>query len=1262
MRCLSFIPHSAVFVLLCLTTHGWTQSIDPQDEAILRQFNTEMQLAGWPAIWDENTPVDQWPGVYIDFSTKKVISLYIDGRELPSSAKNGSFPGCVEVLAQLTDLETFGLLFLNLEQLPTEIATLTQINFLDVRENRLVDLPEIRNMQNLTGLYLGSNSFTKTPDLSGLINLEDLYFTLNRQLTTVDPSLFQLSSLKRLDLGYCPFQTLPEGWGGLSNLERLDMDACTALRQLPGSIGQLKKLIRLEASFCAFTSLPESMGQMAALTDLFVNNNQLTSLPQSLNQLINLRQINFSHNKIVEFPVGIIGIVSLRFITAQHNQLQSIPTALWAGPKRELMVADFSHNHLNGPLLINNPRNIETLVINDNRLTFKDILHAYKDLRYWNRDITVVPQAKIGIHEKLIPQAGERVELEIDKYQPDPQARIRWYRARNTDHQNAVEVGQQEKLELPAFDPAVDGGFYYAVVSHPEIPNLELTSQDIIVIGDNRPPDLDLRDLKFRLGDDPLYLVGIVTDDYTLGQELVWEIGQAQHFDLQEEVQFGTLKRIRVIPRSPIWTGTEEVTISVKDTEGNATSRSASITAFPSVNQPPTIRPLPIIYLEPFDVIGATVYLSPFITDDIDEIGDLSINIDRDDVIAWQDRSVYLGTSKMSQVEHALFAVDGSGNLQAGEFTLEAEDTEGGITSRQVHFEVVTKNDPPSITAIPEQRIVVGGTAFPVLDLMAYVTDDHSSPEELGWILGETEDMEATLVDRKAYVRPKRLNETYQGSVTYYVWEYSNRSKVSEVKVVYTIAPASATTHAVTFRVMDGTAPVVNAMVEIAGGQYTTGSSGEVSVSGLVDGNYPYTVTADGYVASGGSVTVSGSNVEETISLAATTYSVIFRVTDGVSPIVNALVEVNGAQYITGSSGELSVSGLNKGSYLFSVVAPGYVTQSGSVAVSNRDLEEVIILTPVTYVVTFQVNNNMSPVANAIIEINGGQYTTNSSGEVIISGLVNGSYYYRVMADGFVAKNGNVAIAGGDVEEIVSLTPVTYTVTFHVSDGMSPVANVMIEINGDQYNTNSSGEVSVSGLVDGNYPYTVTAHGYAAGSGNVAISGGDVEETISLNPVTHTVTFRVSDGISPIIGAVVEINGGQYITGSTGEISISGLADGIYAYRVVAKGYVVQAGVVTVAGSDQLQEVVVVVTSVEDIGEDGSPFRVYPNPSKTGLFYLELQEEAAVSVFRLDGALVFHTRSPQGIQSLTLPRIGTYMVRVCISDQTVCASQLITYR
>ena len=103
----------------------------------------------------------------------------------------------------------------------------------------------------------------------------------NKRLTSLDPAIGELKSLRGLDLSNNQLQGLPAEIGQLKSLTGLDLRN-NQLQGLPAEIGQLKSLTGLNLHNNQLQGLPAEIGQLKSLKRLNLSNNQLTCLSEKL--------------------------------------------------------------------------------------------------------------------------------------------------------------------------------------------------------------------------------------------------------------------------------------------------------------------------------------------------------------------------------------------------------------------------------------------------------------------------------------------------------------------------------------------------------------------------------------------------------------------------------------------------------------------------------------------------------------------------------------------------------------------------------------------------------------------------------------------------------------------------------------------------------------------------------------------------------------------------------------------------------------------
>ena len=381
----------------------------------------------------------------------------------------------------------------------------------------------------------------------------------------------------------------------------------------------------------------------------------------------------------------------------------------------------------------------------------------------------------------------------------------------------------------------------------------------------------------------------------------------------------------------------------------------------------------------------------------------------------------------------------------------------------------------------------------------------------------------------------------------------------------------------------DNNEPVQGAAVNINSSSYPTDDNGQVTVS-LQNGTYPYTVTKSGYYDGNSSVTVLDSDNSSVVNLQARLYNVIMFVRDPEQqPIENATVTIGNNTYQTQSNGQVSLQ-LKNGIYPFTVTATGMEDYSDDLTVASADIPLLgISMEYKKYNITFAVATDEGiAVGNANIHINDNDYQTSQGGLVTIP-LSNGTYPYTVTKAGYVPTESSVTVSNADKNVAVTVTAMSYDVTFVVKDNMaSPnlLQDVEIQIYGreDALTTNASGEATVS-LKAGSYNATFAKDGYKGEELSFEVSG---EETFTqILKKIWNLSFKVSAAEKTVLqGVTINVSGEALVGGSTtlttkedGTTDSVQVVNGAYDWNASFTGYSPEEGVGSINDADEIKEV-----------------------------------------------------------------------------------------
>lgn len=252
----------------------------------------------------------------------------------------------------------------------TSLEGIERLKFLQklhVYHNRLPSLPEeITALTNLGALQVNNNALKSLPKKIG--KLSSLYYLnfAHNHLPSLPEEIQTLDNLERLRLEHNELNSLPKGIGGLSSLYYLNLGG-NHLRSLPKEIGNLGSLENLRVRNNALTSLPEEIGNLGSLEVFDASGNELKALPEQIGNLKSLEELNISKNQLPSIPNKSIGnLARLQKFYAQKNQLRFLPTDI--GECKRLNRLNVAFNELPSiPKEIGRIHSLKSFDCNDNR-------------------------------------------------------------------------------------------------------------------------------------------------------------------------------------------------------------------------------------------------------------------------------------------------------------------------------------------------------------------------------------------------------------------------------------------------------------------------------------------------------------------------------------------------------------------------------------------------------------------------------------------------------------------------------------------------------------------------------------------------------------------------------------------------------------------------------------------------------------------------------------------------------------------------------
>ena len=364
-------------------------------------------------------------------------------------------------------------------------------------------------------------------------------------------------------------------------------------------------------------------------------------------------------------------------------------------------------------------------------------------------------------------------------------------------------------------------------------------------------------------------------------------------------------------------------------------------------------------------------------------------------------------------------------------------------------------------------------------------------------------------------------------------------------------------------------AKVPEATVKMAGKEVLTDSEGNANFSWLEKQAHSYTVTKAGYKNASGSVDLTAGDRTVAVELEKDLASATFTVQAAGVAVEGAEVSVDGKTGQTNTAGQVTIAGLEKREYSYTVTKAGYKSKSGSVDLATGNQTVAVELEKDLANATFTVQAAGVAVEGAEVSVGGKTGQTSAAGQVTIAGLEKQAHSYTVTKAGYKNASGSVDLTAGDQTVMVELEKNLASATFTVRIGGVVVEGALVAVGGGSARTNAAGQVTFSGLERHAYSYTVTFGGYKSASGNVDLTAGDQSVTVELERDLARAAFTVLAGGKALAGAVVTVGGTSIPTNTDGEAVFEGLERQEYDYAVTKGGYKGKSGKVNLTAADQ---------------------------------------------------------------------------------------------
>ena len=355
--------------------------------------------------------------------------LELSGRQQDDTSQLRMLP---DELRHLTQLQSLNIANNKLEALPEWLKQFTQLQSLNVSNNRLTILPEwLRDITQLEYLYLSGNPLTEMPGWLGEFTQLQSLSVANNKLETLPEWIGSLSRLQSLDVSNNKLLMLPEWLERLTDLRKI-IAARNLLTSLPDSISRLNNLEELYIPFNKFAEFPKAIRHVASLQRLYLMGNALTGIPESISELQSLKHLNVEANKIThlpaqglpqnlkrlilgwtmggnpiyELPSSVRGLKRLEELYVNDCKLSSLPD--WLGKAKRLRVLYLDRNMLTElPASLARLERLEVCSLNENPLS-PELAAAYEEgFDALKRYLRLKAKAQVILNEAKLIIIGE---------------------------------------------------------------------------------------------------------------------------------------------------------------------------------------------------------------------------------------------------------------------------------------------------------------------------------------------------------------------------------------------------------------------------------------------------------------------------------------------------------------------------------------------------------------------------------------------------------------------------------------------------------------------------------------------------------------------------------------------------------------------------------------------------------------------------------------------------------------------------------------
>ena len=922
-----------------------TSSCSTQDSLALVKIYNNMNGTNWThqENWLSDAPVKDWWGITVENNRVTSIDFFWDWDSTQNMAG--------EIVDEFWDLTALEVIDLSVNQISGSISPKienhTNLTVLKLNTNNLEEsIPnELGNLTKLQIVNMGNNQLTGPipPELENLADLQILSIYSNQLSGPIPSELGNLANLQKLELYYNQLEgPIPTELGNLDNLLLMDLFGNELTDSIPKELGDLFNLQIIDLGANELTGhIPKKIANLTNLEYLSLRSNQLTgSIPPELGNLSNLKRLFLGVNQLTgPIPPELGSLTNLDYLYLTFNQLTgTIPSEL--GGLQNLKWCYFNYNLLEGsvPAEIGNINCLQQFDIYNNNLDglpdFSNLNNlgifrvynnylSFGDLEKTNIDMEASQYYVYAPQNTILPLAIDTTANTV-KLSVLTESSTNNYQWIKDDIPLNTETDSTISYEL------TDTSSYYCIITNNNYPNLTLKTN---AVGCN---------LKN----------GIIKSDYNV---LVTLYNSTDGDNWQDNSNW--------LSNEPVsnWHG---ITVEgSRVTRINFNNNSLSGTLPAEIGNLDSLEQLYINHnngitgsipseIGNLKALKALAIVDEQLTGPIPATMNNLINLE----------TIYLYENKLEKFS------DLSNLVNLRHFYIRNNlFTFGDLETANINWDALSGyNYAPQDLLLPLEIDTANNITLSVL--AESPNNNYQWMKDGNPLSGETDSILTYKTTDKS---------TYHCEVTNNNFPALTLNTESHKNIAYEI----------TFKIINESLnPIESAIVNIdSEGENTTDTNGE-TVFNLSNGDYSYTVNADGYDNIEGNFSVEGDRLTEEVILTESTYILTFKITNEQdAPIERATVNIDGiSEQTTDNSGE-SIFDLPNDNYAYTITAEEYVEISGNITIEGSDINENVTLSA--------ISTNIKSVRGTLTEVYPnpafGQITIESDTQINATKLIN---------------------------------------------------------------------------------------------------------------------------------------------------------------------------------------------------------------------------------------------------------------------------------